>query len=119
MLSLVALIPILRAAPLINYLLHMVGHISILLTTIDIASLQLLLLLVLHNVVIARIDIESEVVTRLVRTVVSCIGGLFGDGGLIAAHAQRDHRRKVLLCARLFAALDLGHVEALLQDGIF
>ena len=57
------------AASLINDLLHMVGHISILLTIVDITPF-----LLLHNVDIARIiDIESEVVTRLVRTIMCCI----------------------------------------------
>ena len=93
----------------------MIRHISILLTIVDITPF-----LLLHNVDIARIiDIESEVVTRLVRTIMRCVGGLFGDRGPVAADAQWDHSGKVLLCAWLLAALDLGHMEALLQDGAF
>ena len=93
-----------------NDFLHVIRHISILLTTVDIVSL-------LNNVVTTdRIYIESEVVTRLVCTVDGV--GFFRDGSLVASHAQRDHRRKVLLRARFLAALEFGHVEALLQDGV-
>ena len=94
-----------------NDLLHVIRHINmLLLTTVDIA-------LLLHNVVTTvRIYIESEVVTWIVCTVDDV--RFFWDGSLVASQTQRDHRREVLLRTWFLAALEFGHMEALLKDGV-